>query len=86
MTCSLSRSGRSIHLQYAHDAINFIEHYLEKSLNMKLILCISEQMGCMGDDVLSRLLATVTMTMVVVTRIISGNSYRVWCALPWGKV
>jgi hypothetical protein len=31
-------------LQYADDTIIFMNHNLEKALNMKLILCISEQL------------------------------------------
>ena len=32
-------------LQYADDTIIFLEHDLEKALNMKLILCIFEQLS-----------------------------------------
>jgi hypothetical protein len=32
-------------LQYAHDTIIFLDHDLEKALNMKLILCIFEQLS-----------------------------------------
>jgi hypothetical protein len=38
----LVEGGVSI-LQYAYDAIIFMEHDLEKVLNMKLILCLFEQ-------------------------------------------
>jgi hypothetical protein len=32
-------------LQYADDTIIFMEHYFEKALNMKLLLCIFEQLS-----------------------------------------
>lgn len=32
-------------LQYADDTILFMEHNLEKALNMKLVLCIFEQLS-----------------------------------------
>jgi hypothetical protein len=32
-------------LQYADDMITFMEHNLEKALNMKLILCITQLSG-----------------------------------------
>jgi hypothetical protein len=34
-------------LQYADDTILFMEHDLEKAVNMKLILCIFEQLSCL---------------------------------------
>jgi hypothetical protein len=40
----LVQGGVSI-LQYADDTIIFMEHNLEKALNMKLILCIFEQLS-----------------------------------------
>jgi hypothetical protein len=40
----LVERGISI-LQYADDTIIFMEHNLEKALNMKLILCIFEQLS-----------------------------------------
>jgi hypothetical protein len=33
-------------LQYSDDTIIFMEDNLEKALNMKLILCIFEQLSC----------------------------------------
>jgi hypothetical protein len=39
----LVEGGVSI-LQYADDTIIFMDHDLDKALNMKLILCISEQL------------------------------------------
>jgi hypothetical protein len=32
-------------LQYVHDIIIFLEHDLEKALNMKLVLCIFKQLS-----------------------------------------
>jgi hypothetical protein len=32
-------------LQYADDTIIFLEQYLEKALNMELVLCIFEQLS-----------------------------------------
>jgi hypothetical protein len=40
----LVEGGVSI-LQYADDAILFMEHDLEKAINMKLLLCIFEQLS-----------------------------------------
>jgi hypothetical protein len=40
----LVEGGVSI-LQYANDTILFMEHDLAKAVNMKLILCISEQLS-----------------------------------------
>jgi hypothetical protein len=40
----LVKGGVSI-LQYAEDTIIFMEHDLEKALNMKLILCLFEQLS-----------------------------------------
>jgi hypothetical protein len=40
----LVEGGVSI-LQYADDTILFMEHNLEKALNMKLVLCIFEQLS-----------------------------------------
>ena len=40
----LVEGGVSI-LQYADDTILFMEHELEKAVNMKLILCIFEQLS-----------------------------------------
>jgi hypothetical protein len=40
----LVEGGVSV-LQYADDTIIFLEHDLEKALNMKLILCIFEQLS-----------------------------------------
>jgi retron-type reverse transcriptase len=34
-------------LQYANDTILFMEHDLQKALNMKLILCIFEKLSCL---------------------------------------
>jgi hypothetical protein len=31
-------------LQYADDTVLFMEHYLDKAINMKLLLCIFEQL------------------------------------------
>jgi hypothetical protein len=37
--------GRVSILQYADNTVIFMEHNLEKALNMKLILCIFEQLS-----------------------------------------
>ena len=48
----LVEGGVSI-LQYADDTILFINHDLEKSLNMKLILCMFEQLSGKAKNKLS---------------------------------
>jgi hypothetical protein len=43
--CTYPVEGDISILQYAEDTILFMEHDLEKAVNMKLILCIFEQLS-----------------------------------------